>query len=173
MSTLVKDMWEICRSTLPAEASPDQVTAAERLFYAGATAMLGAVLQVSASDDTENVVQGLLALKTEVDAYGSPEGPLAPVGALESRQAAAPPSVPATAFDIAEPGGRFSVRDTEVEALLRRLAEVISAKLPPSYGFTLFLFEVSIENGKCFYISSAQRATMVPVIRAWLNRQVS
>lgn len=166
MSTLVKDMWEICRSTLPAEASPDQVTAAERLFYAGATAMLGAVLQVSASDDTENVVQGLLALKTEVDAYGSPEGPLASVGTLESRQAV-------TAFDIAEPGGRFSVRDTEVEALLRRLAEVISAKLPPSYGFTLFLFEVSIENGKCFYISSAQRATMVPVIRAWLNRQVS
>lgn len=68
--------------------------------------------------------------------------------------------------------GTFNVRNPEIEKKLRELGDKIGAAIEGTgFGFALFLVEYNEEGGGLFYISSAEREGMVPVIRAWCDRQ--
>lgn len=66
----------------------------------------------------------------------------------------------------------FNVRDPQMEQLQRRIANRICSSLPPGWGFSLFLFEFEQPETNCFYISNAERPSMISMIKAWLKRQV-
>lgn len=66
----------------------------------------------------------------------------------------------------------FNVRNPEIETKLRELAQRIDAAIEGTgFGFALFLVEYDNDKGGVFYISSAEREGMVPVIQAWCARQ--
>lgn len=74
--------------------------------------------------------------------------------------------------------GSFSVRNPEIEQLLRRLADRLTLALPPEgWGFTLLLYETHEEgspprDGSMFYISSpGDRHEKLAMIEAWIKRQ--
>jgi len=55
------------------------------------------------------------------------------------------------------------------EEAMRETAKVIRELLPPELGFTLFVFDQTGKPGHLSYISSADRDTMIGVIRKWLE----
>ena len=68
--------------------------------------------------------------------------------------------------------GTFNVRNAEIETKLRQIGQRIENSLEGTpFGFALFLVEFNNADGGCFYISSAQRPDIVPVIEAWCARQ--
>lgn len=68
--------------------------------------------------------------------------------------------------------GTFNVRNPEIETKLREIGDRIGASLNGTgFGFALFLVELNAADGGLFYISTAQRDDMVPVIEQWCARQ--
>lgn len=65
---------------------------------------------------------------------------------------------------------RFEIANDDIKRQLRTLAGDIDADLPDGWGFTLFLYSYG-EKGSIFYISSAERATMIEAIKEWLAKQ--
>jgi len=63
----------------------------------------------------------------------------------------------------------YEVRDAEMEELLKRFGRELKAILPPSIGYTLFLFDYG-EKGNMFYLSTAQRADMIEGLKEFLAR---
>jgi hypothetical protein len=61
----------------------------------------------------------------------------------------------------------YEVRDPELETALRELADYITGKLPPGFGFCLLLF--TLEPGATFYISNAERATMLTAMQEFIR----
>ena len=65
----------------------------------------------------------------------------------------------------------YAVRDPEIETKMREIADRITVALEGmNVGFALFLVEFKAD-GALFYISSAQRDDLVPVIEQWCARQ--
>lgn len=67
----------------------------------------------------------------------------------------------------------FNVRNPAIEQLQRKLADQVREQLPEGWGLALFLFPFEDPEGTCFYISTAQRPTIVEMLKAWIKRQVS
>ncbi len=63
----------------------------------------------------------------------------------------------------------YTIRDPEIEKLLRSLGEFLGNKMPEGWGFNLMLFTYG-EGGALFYISSAQREDVIKVMKEWINR---
>lgn len=61
----------------------------------------------------------------------------------------------------------YEVRDEEVEAGLRELAAHIDGKTPAGMGFCLLLF--TLEPGATFYISNAERGTMIAALQEFIR----
>ena len=57
-----------------------------------------------------------------------------------------------------------------LERQCRAMAEQIDAGLPAGVGFTLFLFDFG-PKGNVAYVSSAQRADVVKLVREWVERE--
>lgn len=65
---------------------------------------------------------------------------------------------------------RHELKDPEKIKVLNDLAARINKLLPEGFGFTLFMFSYG-PDGELYYISSAERATMVETIEEWLRKQ--
>jgi len=63
----------------------------------------------------------------------------------------------------------LNIRDPEIEAMMKRIADVISDRMPPGWGFNLMLFEYG-EGGALFYISSALREDIISVMKEFIKR---
>lgn len=63
----------------------------------------------------------------------------------------------------------FEVRNPEIEKVLQKLAKFLDGEMPPGHGFTLFIFEKGGKN--VFYISNAQRESMLGVLKEFIARQ--
>jgi hypothetical protein len=70
----------------------------------------------------------------------------------------------------AEHDERYEVKNADVQRLLRTIGGNIDEDLPDGWGFTLFLYNYG-EGGALFYISSAERATMIETVKEWLAKQ--
>lgn len=64
----------------------------------------------------------------------------------------------------------YEIRHEEVEKALRGIAEKISHEIPDSYGFTLLIFNFG-PGGSMFYISNAERDSMVEAMKEFIHRQ--
>lgn len=66
----------------------------------------------------------------------------------------------------------YDVRNPEIETKMRAIADRITLALEGTgFGFSLFLVEFNKKDGALFYISSAQRDDLVPIIEQWCARQ--
>lgn len=61
------------------------------------------------------------------------------------------------------------VDNPEMKTTLNNLGGVIGGALPEGWGFTLLLFRYG-EGGDLFYISSAQRADVLQMMREFLEK---
>lgn len=64
----------------------------------------------------------------------------------------------------------YEVHHAGAKRALREIADEIKTKLPPGYGFGLFIFEFG-EQGNMFWISNAQRPDMIKALREWIAKQ--
>lgn len=69
----------------------------------------------------------------------------------------------------------YYVENEPIKAQLNDIGSSIGKRLPPGWGFTLFLFAYGEDNGDprrgLFYISSAQRKDMIETVKEWLLKQ--
>ena len=65
---------------------------------------------------------------------------------------------------------RYEIDDPEKKRALRTLAVLIEEQLPPGMGFGLLMFDFG-PKGSMFWISNADRADMVKVMREWIAKQ--
>jgi len=61
-------------------------------------------------------------------------------------------------------------RNKPMEEQARVLAKVLNDSLPPTIGFTLFLYEYG-DKGWLTYISSGKREDMINAVEEWLDLQ--
>lgn len=64
---------------------------------------------------------------------------------------------------------RYEVDLPEIQEILTALADSINEKLPEGWGFNLLLFNFG-PDGLMFYISNAQRETMIKAMEEFLQK---
>lgn len=64
----------------------------------------------------------------------------------------------------------YNIRNDEIEAVLRKLANQLKEQMPEGWGFTLQIFSYG-ENGVNFYISTANRDDMIRLMQEFINRE--
>lgn len=57
----------------------------------------------------------------------------------------------------------YEVQNKEIQALLRNIGVSLKRDMPPGWGFTLLIFSFKSEG--LFYISSAERTTMIAALK--------
>jgi hypothetical protein len=143
---------------IPQDAPAVQVEEYRRAFYAGSYALL---LNIAANigDDSTSEEDGIVqleALKAECEIFAASRGQPLP-----------------KAVEV----GSYNVRNPDVEAALRELAQDIKARVPDGFGFTLMIFSYGQTGlakegpaGSMFYISSAERQDMVQAMKEFIAR---
>jgi hypothetical protein len=63
----------------------------------------------------------------------------------------------------------FQIRHAGAERALREIGDGIRSKVPPGFGFGLFIFEFG-DHGSMFWISNAQRPDMIKALREWIAK---
>lgn len=63
----------------------------------------------------------------------------------------------------------FQIRHAGAERALREVGKQLGTKMPPGFGFGLFVFEFG-EEGSMFWISNAQRPDMIKALREWIAK---
>lgn len=65
----------------------------------------------------------------------------------------------------------FEVRNEEVEAKLKEIGRAIKADMPEGFGFALLIFSYKgAPDGSMFYMSSAERSTMIAAMREFIQK---
>lgn len=140
---------------LPADASDVQVVECRRAFYAGAYFMLMNGLYNVGDEATseEDGIAVLEELKAECETFAAAGG------------------MPALRLPE-QPDISYTTSDAEhIKPVLQELGTAISARLPTGWGFNLLLF--SYGPGSLFYISSAERADVIALMKEFIRKQVS
>jgi hypothetical protein len=72
---------------------------------------------------------------------------------------------------MAVPNENYEVRNAEVEAKLKGIGQRMKQSMEeiPGYGFTLLIFSYGA-GGDMFYISSAERATMIEALKELIKK---
>lgn len=155
----VAESWETYRqAVLPKNASPVQVQETRRAFYAGSYFMLMNVAHNVGDEEAseEEGIENLERLKAECEVFAASVG---------TPREAPPPSPPIPA-DV-----NYTVPDPlDIQRTLKKLGSLIGDDLPDGWGFNLLLFTYG-EGGSLFYISSAQRADVLNVMKEFIKRQ--
>lgn len=154
----VAESWQTYRAAVvPQGASPAQVEETRRAFYAGSYFMLMNVAYNIGDDTTseEEGIEHLEQLKAECETFAKSVGQ----------------PLPTPVETIAPPDIHYTVPDPlDIQTKLKELAAFIKDDLPEGWGFTLLLFSYG-EKGSLFYISSAERADVLNVMREFIRRQ--
>lgn len=150
----LKQQWEnYVAAVLPPTAPLVQQTETQRAFYAGATAMFDLVMRSADGTDDESEA-ALAAIQAELEAFAARVGTPYELPAL-------PPEIEAA----------YEVKDAPIQDRLRQMGRAIQRGLPPGWAFTLFLFTLG-EGGSMFYLSSAERTSMLKALHEFIARQI-
>ncbi len=63
---------------------------------------------------------------------------------------------------------QFEVRNPEVEQRMKEIGRILKDTMPQGFGFALLIF--SYEPGSMFYLSSAERDTMIAAMREFIQK---
>lgn len=69
---------------------------------------------------------------------------------------------------MANQNDTFEVKNEEAQKALREVGEYIKGMVPAGYGFTLLLFNMG-EGGAMFYMSSAERESMIEAMKEFIK----
>ena len=65
----------------------------------------------------------------------------------------------------------FKVRNPEAEEKLREIGRGLKASMPEGFGFALLIFSYKgAPDGSMFYMSSAERSTMIAAMREFIQK---
>lgn len=64
----------------------------------------------------------------------------------------------------------FEVKDDHLKNILKDIGREIKKDLPQDVGFTLLVFDYG-EEGNLFYLSSADRSSMVATLKEFIAKQ--
>jgi len=66
----------------------------------------------------------------------------------------------------------FEVRNAVVEEKLREIGRMLKDSMPPGFGFTVLIFSFNEGGGlgSMFYLSSAERDTMIAAMREFIQK---
>lgn len=65
----------------------------------------------------------------------------------------------------------YEVHDEQIEEALRDLARLIDRRIPDGMGFALLLFDFKDPPEAMFYISNAERGSMVKATQEFVRKQ--
>lgn len=70
----------------------------------------------------------------------------------------------------------YQVKNDEIEAVIRRLGDMLGSHMPDGWGFTLLIYDYGEKTGEAgkdaiFYISSADRADMILTMKEFIKKQ--
>jgi hypothetical protein len=68
------------------------------------------------------------------------------------------------------PEVNYEVENPEIEQLLRGLARTLKGKMPPGWGFSLFICSFG-GGGSSFYISSMERQSFLESLQEFMVRE--
>lgn len=68
------------------------------------------------------------------------------------------------------PDENFKVFDENAEIALKEIGDVLTAAVPPGYGF-VFLMSTFGEGGNTFYVSNIQRPDVIAMMKEWIEDQ--
>jgi hypothetical protein len=66
---------------------------------------------------------------------------------------------------------KYEVEDERICSILKDMGLMLGRNMPPGYGFSLFIFNLSSQETTIYYISSAQRADMRMALREFLRKE--
>lgn len=65
----------------------------------------------------------------------------------------------------------FEVRNPEAEEELKEIGRAIKEQMPEGFGFALLIFSYKgAPDGSMFYMSSAERSTMIAALREFIQK---
>ena len=64
---------------------------------------------------------------------------------------------------------KLTVRNAEIEALMKDIGSRVKSVMPPGWGFTLLIFNFG-EGGNLFYTSNAQREDMIKTMQEFIEK---
>ena len=67
------------------------------------------------------------------------------------------------------PEEEYDIRNPEIQAMLKDMGHTIGDQLPPGWGMCLFLF--TFDGEATFYISNAERGTMIKALQEFIRDQ--
>jgi hypothetical protein len=168
METVAESWATFRKAAVPKGAGPGQELDMKKAFYAGAYFLLIS-LNVTIGDDSVSEDAGvnmLTALREEIEAFALGQ---------------APPAVPIAMPQpgpsrIVSPDTAYTVPDPDnMRPLLQELGGRIGGTLPDGWGFNLLLFpfgEPGENDGGVLYISNAERASVLDVMRNFIRSSV-
>ena len=67
----------------------------------------------------------------------------------------------------------YEVHHAGAERVMRDIARRLKGAMPPGYGFALFIFSYGDpgDPGEMFYFSSAERQSMLTVLKEFIEKQ--
>jgi len=146
--TIVADFfWSFRRDVISPDAPAVQVNEMGKAFYAGASAVLFALMEITDKPDDAGV-DLIDRLYRECHAFA------------QAPDVDAPAPVPDINFTTPDPD--------DIRTLLNDLGGRLKNDVPAGYGFALLIFEFAGPN--LFYLSSADRADMIKAMREFITR---
>ena len=150
----IKEDWDSYQTAIiPPNAPLNQRVETLRAFMAGCASMFKLMMDAAEGDEADAEVK-LTALESELKTYASRVGQVDELPPL-------PPDVEAA----------YEIKDDHIQKRLRLLGDQIHKGLPKGWGFTLFLFTLG-EGGSMFYLSSAERESMLEALHEFIARQI-
>lgn len=66
----------------------------------------------------------------------------------------------------------YDIQNNEIKLLLNDIANVLGPSMPEGWGFCLYVFTFGSE-GSMFYVSNAERSTMIQALQEFIREQKS
>lgn len=68
------------------------------------------------------------------------------------------------------PNKDFEVFNEDIEIKMKDIGEILNTILPDGWGFNLLIFNFG-KNGSMFYISNAERESMIEAMKEFIKNQ--
>lgn len=64
----------------------------------------------------------------------------------------------------------FKVHNPEIEEHIRKVGRLIKDSMPDGWGFTVLMFDLNTTKGSMFYLSSAERKSMIEAMEEFIAK---
>lgn len=64
----------------------------------------------------------------------------------------------------------YEVQNEVIQAMLKKMGKELHDKMPKRWGFALLIFDFNTESGSMFYLSDAERETMIKAMKEFISK---